>query len=260
MIKNKKALNIVLLMAGESDSFHEAGYSFPKNLIETEGRPLVEKVINNLKSIRSSFDCSLIFLVSKEECSKFHTNSVIKLLVPDAKIIEVPGKTAGAACTSLLAIDSINNDTPLLVLNGDELIDISLDHVLEDFERHNWDAGVMVFKSVHPRWSYVKLNEQHLVIEASEQNPISHFATCGFYFYKSGKLFVESIFSMIKKSDHLNGRYYVCPILNQLVLNQKEIGIFQIDRSQYHPIKNPKALEEYIDTLNNSSLKKIRYL
>nr|WP_252386603.1 hypothetical protein [Campylobacter jejuni] len=32
------------------------------------------------------------------------------------------------------------------------------------------DAGVLSFESVHPRWAYVKCDENHFVLEAFEKN------------------------------------------------------------------------------------------
>ncbi len=79
----------------------------------------------------------------------------------------VDGLTAGAVCTALLAIEHINNETPLVIANADQLVEVDLCDVIQSFEQQSLDAGTLVFDSVHPRWSYVRLDENGCVIEAA---------------------------------------------------------------------------------------------
>ena len=44
-----KTLNILIPMAGGGRSFAEAGYTFPKPLIDIGGKTMIEVVINNLR-------------------------------------------------------------------------------------------------------------------------------------------------------------------------------------------------------------------
>src|SRR5262245_4864803 len=106
-------LNVVVLMAGRSDAFKEAGFPFPKNLVEINGRPLVQEVLESLALLYEQAG-RVIILVQREENERFHTSSVVRLLVPDARVVELKGATAGAACTALLARDYIDNDLPLV--------------------------------------------------------------------------------------------------------------------------------------------------
>ena len=53
-------------MAGSSDAFQEAGYPYPKNLVEIDGLPLVQRVIEALSSFREA-GSRLICLVPKPE-------------------------------------------------------------------------------------------------------------------------------------------------------------------------------------------------
>ena len=102
-------MNVLALMAGSSELFHEAGYAYPKNLIEIDGLPQVQRVIDSLASLLRPGD-KLICLIQNEENRQFYTADVIRLLAPDAIVLEVPQPTSGAACTALLAIEHINND------------------------------------------------------------------------------------------------------------------------------------------------------
>ena len=43
-------MNILLLFSGSDTSFRESGYEYPKNLIEINGKPLLQNVLESLDS------------------------------------------------------------------------------------------------------------------------------------------------------------------------------------------------------------------
>ena len=114
---------------------------------------------------------------------------------------------------------------------------------MKSFEKN--DAGVITFESVHPRWSYVRLNENNLISETAEKRPISKNAIAGFYYFKYGKDFINSAFKMVKKDANVNGFYFVSPTLNEMVLENKTINIFQIQNAKYHTFYTPQKITEY---------------
>ena len=50
---------------------------------------------------------------------------------------------------------------------------------------------------------------------------------------------------MIKKDASVNGLYYISPVLNEMVLESKEINIFKIENSKYHTFYTPQKIKEY---------------
>ena len=197
-------MNVLALMAGSSELFHEAGYAYPKNLIEIDGLPQVQRVIDSLASLLRPGD-KLICLIQNEENRQFYTADVIRLLAPDAIVLEVPQPTSGAACTALLAIEHINNDASLLIINGDQIVTADLSKVRVDFEERALDGGIVVFEAVHPRWSYVRCDADENVVETAEKRPISNLATAGMYYFAKGSLFVNAAMETIKKDAHYHG-------------------------------------------------------
>ena len=245
-------MNVLILMSGSSKSFKEAGYIYPKNLVEVAGKPLVQHVMEpllSLKSIGANFICA----VKEDENRKHHTGKVLRLIESDIKVLEIPEETSGAACSALLAIDFINNDEPLLITNGDQILEnVDLPGTIQQFQSQNLDAGVLVFEDVHPRWSFVKCNDAGLVIEAAEKRPISKFATAGSYYYRAGKLFVKAAMEMIKKDAHVNELFYICPTLNELILDQKRIGTCKISRSSYRSLAAPSDVKAYASNMSSN--------
>lgn len=238
-------INILIPLAGgKSQFFPDELYPFPKPLIEFLGKTMIEHLMDSFSSIQD--EKRFIFILSDEECKKYHLDNILNLLTSGScKIITIDNKTKGAACSAIMAIDFINDDNQLIVSNYDQVIDINLQDVINKFRNNNCDAGVIIFDSIHPKWSYVKLDEKNNVVEAAEKKPISKNAIAGFYYFKYGKDFVQAVFDMIKKDVNLNENYYIAPSLNELVLKGKEIDTFKIKNDLYHTFYTPQKIKEY---------------
>lgn len=235
-------MNILILLAGDSKPFEEAGYTYPKYLIEVAGRPLFQHVV---ESIGVRQQDKLVFIVRREEAERFHFKDSIRLLVPNSEVIIAEGQTQGAACTALLATEIIQSNESLLIVNGDQIVDKPLEDILQDFETQEIDGGIVIFDSVHPRWSYVKTNSDGFVIEAAEKRPISRNATAGLYYFRRGHEFVDAAMDMIRKDAQTGGAFYVCPVYNQMLLRQAKIRTYTIQREQYFSLANPQGLQAY---------------
>ena len=107
----------------------------------------------------------------------------------------------------------------------------------------------MTLAAVHPRWSYVRCDEDGLVVEAAEKRPISRLATAGAYWYRRGSDFVEAVMAMIRKDASVEGRFYVCPAFNELILRGLRIGTRHIDRAQYFSLATPRSVATYEELL-----------
>jgi len=234
-------MNILILTAGQMTFVSQDG-DYPLCLTEFDGTPLIEKLIQSCHSIS---DANFIVTLRDQDTHRYHLDNVVHLLAPSAKILRITEDTRGAACTALLAATYIDNDDELLIINGNEILDADFFAILEDFRKRKLDAGVVTFHSVHPRYSYVRLNDQGLVIEAAEKKPISRLATVGFYWFARGKDFVRAAKNMIRKDALVNELFYICPALNELVLEQARIGTYGIDSDKYHPLKTERQLIQF---------------
>lgn len=235
-------MNILIPMLGSSSIFEENGYKYPKSLIEIKDIPLIQHVYENLKDISNS---NFIYIIDQYSNIKYNLKNVLQLMDPKSKIIVSESETMGAACTALLAINEIDNNSGLIIANCDQLINVNLNQIVDDFISSNFDAATIIFDSLHPKWSSVKLDVDNLVIEASEKKPISKNATAGFYYFKKGSYFVKATENMIRKNAVIDGKFYICPTFNELILDSKKIGVSKIERSQYINFTSPKDIEKY---------------
>jgi len=109
-------LNVLIPMAGAGSRFEQAGYTFPKPLIEVRNKPMIQVVVENL-----NLDANYIYVVQKAHRGKYNLDTLLNLITPGCKVVETEGLTEGAACTALLAKEFINNDSPLFFANSDNL-------------------------------------------------------------------------------------------------------------------------------------------
>ena len=191
----------VIIPIGVTKSIEDNNYfNYPLLLKEVMGKALIEYVVENITKIEDPK--KITFILNKEECERFHLDNTLKILVSDCSIIKVKGNTSGAVCSILMGIDQIDSDDELIIVNSDQIIDFNYNKALFEFRSKKVDGGLLTFKSIHPRWSYVKVYEEK-VIQTSEKNPISNIAIAGFYYFNKAKDFIEGSFRTIYSDDNL---------------------------------------------------------
>jgi HAD superfamily hydrolase (TIGR01509 family) len=241
--KNEK-LNILIPMAGAGSRFEQAGYTFPKPLIEVNGKPMIQVVVENL-----NIDANYIYVVQKSHRKKYNLDTMLNLITPGCKIVEVDVLTEGAACTALLAKDYINSDSPLFFANSDQFVEWDSNEFMYKMQESNCDGGIVTFKATHPKWSFAKVDDNGFVTEVAEKNPISDNATVGYYYWKHGSDFVKYAEQMIGRNIRVNNEFYVCPVFNQAIEDCKKIRIFE--SSKMWGLGTPEDLKFYLENHRN---------
>ena len=236
--KNDK-LNVLIPMAGAGSRFEKAGYTFPKPLIDVNGKPMIQVVVDNL-----NLDANFIYVVQKSHREKYNLDTLLNLITPNCKIIEVDGITEGAACTALLAKGYIDNDSPLFFANSDQYVEWNSNEFMYKMQETNFDGGIVTFKSTHPKWSFAKLDENNFVSMVAEKNPISDLATVGYYFWKNGADFVKYAEQMINNNIRVNNEFYVCPVFNEAINDGKKIITF--NASKMWGLGTPEDLDFFL--------------
>jgi len=236
----------ILMPIGPRDSyFPESDYYFPKPLVEIAGTPMIERVVRALQSLQPK--PKFIFTTQDEDCRRFSLDSILQLICEQqAAVIKLRHKTQGAVASCLLAIDAIDPEQELVIANSDQVIDIDLSVALQQFRQGGMDAGVLSLPNVHPRWSYIRLDDGgQQVIEAAEKRVISRNAIAGFYWFRRAGDFFDAANNLILDGITVDGKYYIAPCLNYLVLADKKIGHYRIDKSRYHSWYKPDAIKYY---------------
>ena len=218
-----KKLNIVIPMAGAGSRFSAAGFTFPKPLIEVNGKPMIQLVVDNI-----NIEANYTFIVQKSHYEKYNMKPMLQMLRPGCKIIQTEGVTEGAACTLLLAKEHINNDNPLLIVNSDQFLEWNSNEALYAFSAENIDGGILTFESLSPKWSYVSIGDDGFVKDVREKEVISKHATCGIYYWRRGSDYVKYAEEMVAKNIRVNNEFYVAPVYAQAIAAGKRIRTKEI--------------------------------
>jgi HAD superfamily hydrolase (TIGR01509 family) len=232
-------MNVLIPMAGAGSRFTQARYTFPKPLIEVNGKPMIQVVIENL-----NIDANFIYLVRKEDFEKYNLQSLLNILTPGCKIIQVDKITEGAACTTLLAEHLIDNDNPLLIANSDQFVEWKSGEFYHSLNTNNIDGSILTFENSHPKWSYVKTDDYGNVTELKEKEVISNQATVGIYYWAKGSEYVRCAKQMIEKNIRVNGEFYVAPVYNEAILEGKIIETFEV--SKMSGLGTPEDLQTFL--------------
>ena len=236
-----KTMNVLIPMAGRGSRFATQGYTFPKPLIDVKGKPMIQVVTENL-NIKANFT----FIVQKEHYEKYSLQHLLNLIAPNCNIVQVDGITEGAACTTLLAKEFIDNDEPLLMANSDQFVEWDSNETLYAFSNGDCDGGIITFPATHPKWSYAKLGDDGYVSEVAEKKPISEHATVGIYWWAKGSDYVKYAEQMIEKDIRVNNEYYVCPVFNEAIGDGKKIRIKEIEKEGMWGIGTPEDLNYFL--------------
>lgn len=235
-------MKILIPMAGEGSRFIKEGYTFPKPLIDVKGKPMIQKVVENL-----DFASEYIFLVRKKHIEEYEgmIGTLRQITNNSCKIVEVDGLTEGAACTALLAREHIDCDDDLLIANSDQFIEYQRENFISLKNMTTADAIVWTFNAVHPKWSFVKTNARGFITEVAEKRPISNIATCGVYWYRKGSDFVRYADQMIRKDIRVRNEFYIAPVYNELIEDNKFLIPFYVHKMW--GLGTPEDLKYYME-------------
>jgi dTDP-glucose pyrophosphorylase len=244
-------ITIVVPLAGMGKSFKDAGFALPKPLVDVVGKPIITRVIDNL---RPTTPHRFIFVLTKEQYETYPQFAEIFSTETQGNFdVVLPEYTPlGAACSVLTAIDHMSSNDELIIANGDQIVDIAIDDFIQQARNTKAAGFILTFEASRPKWSFVRLNKNHEVIETAEKKIISNHATVGIYYYKKSSLFVNAALAMIEKDIRFNNEFYVCPAYNELILQGEKVLSWEIDRKQMHSLGTADGLAMYLHFLETS--------
>lgn len=215
-------LTIVVPMAGRGSRFADAGFKDPKPLIPVRGRPMIRLVIENLRPKRPH---RFVFVCQREHVAAYDLERLLGEWAPGCAIVQLDGVTEGAAC-SVLAADAWLDDSPLMIANSDQYLDVAIDDYLDGMA--GLDGLIMTMTASDPRWSFVAVDGQGMATQLAEKVPISDQATTGVYNFARGSDFADAAREMIARDLRANGEFYVAPVYNVLIEKGAKIGVHNI--------------------------------
>ena len=259
-------MKIVIPMAGTGDRFKREGYKLPKPLIEVEGRPIIEHIVNMFLGEKD-----FIFICNKQDLAETNIEQVLKKLKPDCKIIGIEHHKKGPVYTVNFSLDFINDDDPVVV----NYCDFGWKWNYQDFKRtvkeNGCDGCVTAYKGFHPHllgkglYASMRVDKSNWMLECREkhsftENKMDSFQQAGTFYFSNGAILKKYFKEVIERDLNVNGEYYVSDVTQAM----KEDGL----KLYVYPLKyflqwgTPQDLEEYTywsDTFKSKINKQIIY-
>lgn len=205
-------MNIVMPMAGRGERFSKEGYRMPKPLIQVDGIPMFVKATQSLPLALAK---QIIFVILQEHDTKFGFSSVIRKYFSayPIKIVCLPQVTRGQALTVVAALNASSaKHESLLIFNADSAFEDNLESFFSSIDP-TVRGMLQVFTDDQPRWSFVRTDDDGLVLETAEKRVISSNASTGLYWFREGTTFL----SLVRRSTNKAGERFIAPLYNNLI-------------------------------------------
>lgn len=242
-------MQIVIPMTGVGQRFIDKGYKTPKPLIEVDGKPIIEHVVNLFPG-----EDDFIFICNTKHLQETNLREVLTRIAPKGKIVEIPPHKKGPVYAVYQIKDLLKDDEEVIV----NYCDFGTYWDYKDFLNHtrsrNADGAIPSYKGFHPHmlgkinYAFMR-DEKQWMLEIREKQPftsnrMNEYASNGTYYFKKGSYIKKYFKQLMDKDINLNGEYYVSMVYNLLVQDGLKVSIYEIQHMQQWG--TPGELEEYI--------------
>lgn len=242
-----KTLQILIPMGGLGQRFRDQGFETPKPLIEVNGTKMFLRALASFDEYAGSKKIS--FVVRRDAEEQYGLATSINTIMPDAAVVILEENTHGAAETALRAMDVLDREQPLIIMDCDFSF-TSKDYfamVLSMIEDKTYDGVLLSFKADNPRYSYAKVGSDGLVVETAEKVVISDNALAGAYCFSSAGLFAKYAQRLIDGGlSDSRKEYYISYVYSEMLADGLRVGLATVDT--FNSYGTPEELEAYLST------------
>jgi dTDP-glucose pyrophosphorylase len=159
------------------------------------------------------------------------------------KILPIQQETKGALATLGWTIGHLPREIPVLVAPSDSLVLCDVSEFVLKMATMQADAGIIVFPSENPKYSYVR-SVKNKVVEIAEKVVISNNATAGVFYFKNSETLLKCIEWALLNRITIDGNYYLAPAINYLVSQGKKVSTIEIQAHQYLRFRTEEEFNE----------------
>lgn len=243
-------MQIIIPMSGIGKRFIDAGYKDPKPLIQVEGKPIIQHVVERFPG-----ETKFIFICNEEHLQTTEMRSVLSQIAPSGKILSIPPHKKGPVYAVSQIAEYIDDKEPAVV----NYCDFSWAWDYSDFKKtvseNNCDGCVVSYKGFHPHMLHPNLyasmrdDGKNWMLEIKEKhsftpNKMDCFQSSGTYYFRTGAVVKKYFQQLMDNKVELNGEYYVSLVYNELKKDNLNIYIYEIPFMLQWG--TPEDLEEYL--------------
>ncbi len=244
----------IICAAGEGTRFHDTFGTLPKACIRLHETTLLEW---SLRSLPIYADDTLIVITQKKHRVRDKLILHIQNIYPFLKLhwLEIDQVTRGQLETALLARSYSPPENSVVIFNCDTFFQSKT--LFTTMQNYAIDGIIPCARASGSSWSFCRTDGTPKIIEVKEKDPISEWASVGFYYFRDGEHFFHAAETMLKKS--AVHEYYVAPLYQEYINAGKNIVIDEV--SLFKPMGTPEQIETFwslsIDTVKLQNTKPV---
>lgn len=228
-------------VAGLGSRFTTVGITKPKPLIEVGGKPMVRWAADSIPCIK---DDDFVFVVREAHVENHQLDDRLRDIFSIAvDILVIDYLTEGPACTAQLASECVDDEEAVVITDSDHYFESKAYCDLIQDPAGSVDGAIPVFESKKEGLSYSEVDENDVIKKVKEKERISPYANIGAYYFSKFEYFSEAIDKMRKKREKVNNEYYVAPVYNELISNDKKVVARKC--SKVWSLGTPKSVNEF---------------
>jgi len=242
-----KNVQLVIPMAGSSDMFTDAGYDSPKWLIDIDGKPMIQHVIDQFPEVTD------ILFICKEDDVQDSVKQKLESL--GGKVVKIKQSSGGPVDTVLQASEHISDDKEIIVSYCDHGMVWDCSSFLEEARSGNFDGAMTCYAKFHPHMLGTTnlytfcLQENKKLLEVQDKQPFtekrkSEFVSSDVFYFKTGRT-LKKYFEGATQDSSMNG--FIALVYNLLLKDNLSVCIHEVDKMLLW------ATPEDLDTYNRWS-------
>jgi len=243
-------MQIVIPMSGYGERFRAAGYTVPKPLIEVEGKPIIQHVVEMFSN-----DDDFIFICNENHLSnpKYRMQEILESISTSGRIVSIKPHKLGPVYAVMQALDVINLQKATIVNYCDFTCYWDYIHFKDFAKKVDADGIIPSYRGFHPHtlWSnyyaYVKEDNYRASNIQEKQSftnkPREEFASSGTYYFKTGALMKKYFQRCIDEELLVSDEYYVSMAYKPMMQDNLKIYVYELQH--FMQWGTPSDLNEY---------------
>ncbi|MDC0253351.1 NTP transferase domain-containing protein [Bacteriovoracales bacterium] len=242
-------MKIIIPMSGIGKRFLDSGYKEPKFLINVDGKPIIEHIIDLFPG-----EEDFIFICNKDHLRFSNLEDILRKKAPKARIVSIEPHKLGPVYAVSKVFEEIDDDKEVIV----NYCDFGTYWDYRDFLKHTRERGadgaVPSYKGFHPHMlgikNYAFIKEEGQWMKAIQEkrpfteNRMNEYASNGTYYFKKGSYVKKYFKEIMDKGITVSDEYYVSMVYNLLTRDNLKISVYEIQ----HMLQwgTPDDLAEYV--------------
>lgn len=243
-------MQIVIPMSGFGERFRKAGYSVPKPLIEIEGKPLIEHVIDMFPG-----ETDFIFVCAQPHLDEpcYRMEAILRQACPTGRIVGIPAHKLGPIHAVRQVEHLLDPQRPVVVNYCDFTCYWDWQHFKQFVRATACDGAIPAYRGFHPHslgsTNYAYMREADgWVLDIQEKQPYTNnrmqeFASSGTYYFATAQLMSDAFRAVMEQELNIGGEFYASLAYKPMLAQRRPVAVYPLQH--FMQWGTPEDVAEY---------------